>query len=248
MEDCLEAVNFLTDHASKFNLDIERVAVGGDSAGGNLAASISLTLRERLKAQLLLVPALQYFTFNTTSVIENQQYFPKTSNSLGQLMFWTNYINSDPKYGLDILTSSHTSPELKRSKHAQKVDQNKWLDKKHIHSEIKGDLSQQMDYGRTDMPKDFIDKMINPSVSPLMAEDNALQGLPRSYVMVTGYDIIRDDGIMYAERLRHAGVNVHFVNHRASFHNALLFSNGPFSLSVAKETVNSITDFLQVYL
>jgi len=248
LEDCLEAVNYLIDHATQLNIDPSRVAVGGDSAGGNLAASVSLVMKERIKAQLLLVPALQFFTFNTTSVIENQHYLSKSTNNVFQVVFWTNYLKCDRNYIMDIINSNHTSPALKMSAHAHKVDQNKWMDKAHIHSEIGRDLTQQTHFGRTDMTKDFTDKMLDPYVSPLMADDTALQGLPRAYVMVAGYDLIRDDGIMYAARLRHAGVKVKFVNHRTSFHNALVFVEGPVALRVAKETAQSMVNFLQLHV
>lgn len=248
LDDCIEAVNYLLDNASNLNLDPKRFAVGGDSAGGNLAASISLKLRNRIKAQLLLVPALQFFTFNTTSVLENQQYFAGSINNLLQVVFWTNYINCEPKYGLEFIKNNHTSPSLKTSDHAQNVDQNKWMDRSHIRLENKDDLSQKVDFGRTDIPSDIIDKMTNQFVSPLMASDTSLQGLPRAYVMVAGYDLIRDDGIMYAQRLQKAGVSTHFTNHRTSFHNALLFIEGPLELKTAKQTMNDIVNFLQVYV
>lgn len=247
-EDCLEAVNYILDHASQLKIDPHRLAVGGDSAGGNLAASISLRMRDRIKAQLVLVPALQFFSFNTSSVQENQQYFAKTSNSLSQLVFWTNYINCSVNYVHDILKSTHTSPSLKTSRLAQRVDQNIWMDKSHINTKGFKDLTQKTDIGRTDISPDFISKMTDPYLSPLMAEDSLLRGLPRAYIMVTGYDIIRDDGIMYANRLRHNGVPVHLVNHRTSFHNALLLVEGPLALGISAETVNSITNFMQTYI
>ncbi|OBG85727.1 esterase [Mycobacterium sp. E802] len=61
-EDFYAAVNWAVDHAAEFGADPARVAVGGDSAGGNLAAVTTLMARDRggpdLAAQLLLYPVI----------------------------------------------------------------------------------------------------------------------------------------------------------------------------------------------
>ena len=108
-------VQYLHAEASGLRIDPRRIAIGGDSAGGNLAASVSLKARELIKAQLLLVPALQLFTFNTTFVIENKPYFAKTFNGLFQVIFWANYLGLGAEYAPDIIANNHTSPKVKRS-------------------------------------------------------------------------------------------------------------------------------------
>ena len=50
VEDCIAATEFVLARSSV-------VAVGGDSAGGNLAAVVALTLRQRIAFQLLIYPA-----------------------------------------------------------------------------------------------------------------------------------------------------------------------------------------------
>ncbi|XP_052214320.1 esterase LipI-like isoform X2 [Dreissena polymorpha] len=243
-DDCLEVVQYLHAEASRLRIDPRRIAIGGDSAGGNLAASVSLKARELIKAQLLLVPALQLFTFNTTSVIENKPYFAKTFNGLFQVIFWANYLGLGAEYAPDIIANNHTSPELKRSKFANYVDQTVWMKSYDNRGSQKKDLSQKLNFGRSDITREFIDKMTDPYVSPLMADPEMLVGLPRAYIMTAGYDIIRDDGIMYATRLRQAGVPTHLINYKTSFHTALTFSEGPLSLNIARQTVSDIVSFL----
>lgn len=61
-DDALAATRWAFDHADEIGFDRTRIAVGGDSAGGNLAASVSLDLRNdpdrRLAFQLLLYPGI----------------------------------------------------------------------------------------------------------------------------------------------------------------------------------------------
>lgn len=60
-DDALAATRWAFDHAAEIGFDPKRIAVGGDSAGGNLAAAISLEMRDdpqrKLAFQLLLYPA-----------------------------------------------------------------------------------------------------------------------------------------------------------------------------------------------
>ncbi len=61
-DDALAATRWAFDHASDLGVDPKRIAVGGCSAGGNLAASVSLDLKDdpahRIAFQLLLYPGI----------------------------------------------------------------------------------------------------------------------------------------------------------------------------------------------
>ena len=63
-EDCYAATEWAQRHAADLGGDPDRVAVGGDSAGGNLAAAVALAARDRdgpdLEHQLLIYPAVNH--------------------------------------------------------------------------------------------------------------------------------------------------------------------------------------------
>jgi acetyl esterase len=145
-EDCYAATRWVAANAASFNGDPQRIAVGGDSAGGNLAAVVPLMIRERggpiLVYQLMIYPATDYFPDNASMRENANDYF---------------------------LT----------------VDDMHWFMNHYLTSE---------------------DDAKNPYLSPIKAKD--LKGLPPAKVITAEFDPLRDEGEMYAARLKEAGVPV----------------------------------------
>ena len=92
-EDCYAATVWVAEHAAELGVDAGRIAVGGDSAGGNLAAAVTLMARERggpaLRFQLLIYPVTNA-DFETASYRDNAEGYLLTRRAMQ--WFWDQYV------------------------------------------------------------------------------------------------------------------------------------------------------------
>lgn len=94
-DDCLAATRWLAAHAAELNADPVRLAVAGESSGGNLAAVTALRLRDEggpaLRGQLLIYPVADYHTPPTPSYIANADGYLLTRAMM--VWFWGHYLS-----------------------------------------------------------------------------------------------------------------------------------------------------------
>lgn len=104
-DDCFAGVRWAVEHGGRFGGDTTRVAVGGDSAGGNLAAAVTLMAKDAqgpdLLAQLLVYPNTDHLA-DTLSRRENTD--PLLFNDKSVQWYWDNYLAS-PEDGAHPLVS-----------------------------------------------------------------------------------------------------------------------------------------------
>ena len=95
-EDCYAATLWVAGHATEINTNPGKIAIGGDSAGGNLTAVVAQMVRDNggpsLALQLLIYPATD-FTFDGPSIHENGQDYFLTIDDMN--WFMNHYLNSD---------------------------------------------------------------------------------------------------------------------------------------------------------
>jgi acetyl esterase len=93
VEDAYAATAWVSDNGARLGADPTRLAVGGDSAGGALAAAVCLMARDRggpaITCQLLNYPATDY-AFDTASYVENASGYQLTRE--GMIWFWNHYL------------------------------------------------------------------------------------------------------------------------------------------------------------
>jgi acetyl esterase len=157
-EQAVAAWRWARDNAATLRLEPDRIALGGDSAGGNLAITAALALRdagERPDALLL-----NYGVFGDDDTTESYTRFDGPAYNLGRdemRGFWDRYVGP-----------------------ARPID--------------------------------------DPLAVPLKAD---LAGLPRCCLVVPECDVLRDDSLLLAERLRGAGVPVALQRHPGAVHSFL---------------------------
>lgn len=94
-DDCYDALLWAADHAATLGCDPTRLAVAGDSAGGNLAAAVAIAARDRggpaLRHQLLIYPVTDC-DYSFASYAENGggEYF---LGQAGMEWFWGHYLS-----------------------------------------------------------------------------------------------------------------------------------------------------------
>ncbi|MER2191472.1 MAG: alpha/beta hydrolase [Solibacillus sp.] len=92
-DDAYAAAKWVVENGPSIQVDSSRVAVGGDSAGGNLAAVVSLLARDKneidLAYQLLIYPVTNY-SYETVSYRDNADGYLLTKDSM--VWFWDHYL------------------------------------------------------------------------------------------------------------------------------------------------------------
>jgi len=94
-DDAYAAAKWVVENGPSIKVDSSRVAVGGDSAGGNLAAVVSLMARDKneidLAYQLLIYPVTNH-SYETVSYSDNADGYLLTKDSM--IWFWDHYLRN----------------------------------------------------------------------------------------------------------------------------------------------------------
>lgn len=104
VEDSYAATSWVAEHAGELHGDPTRLAVGGDSAGGNLSAVTTLLAREQggpsIRFQFLIYPATDHFagSMQRQSFIENGEGYFLTREGMKRFL---DYYLPSPEHGTD---------------------------------------------------------------------------------------------------------------------------------------------------
>jgi acetyl esterase len=113
LEDAYWAAGWVHEHADELEIDASRIAVAGDSAGGNLAAGVAVLARDRgappLIFQLLIYPVADLSRFDTQSYVDNADGYLLTRSRM--LWFASQYF-AKPTDALHPLASPRLATQL----------------------------------------------------------------------------------------------------------------------------------------
>ncbi|XP_055502245.1 neutral cholesterol ester hydrolase 1-like [Leucoraja erinacea] len=229
---------------SQYSVDPNRIAVSGDSAGGNLAAAVcqqlvqDRTVTTQLKLQALIYPVLQAFDFNTPSYQQKMA----TPILYKQVMarFWLEYLNGDPRFVQAMLVNNHTASDQSQLTYIR--DRLNWTALLPL-SFRKNFKPVVQIMGNPQVIKE-LPALLDSRAAPLIADKKILQLLPRAYILTCELDILRDDGIMYAKRLEDAGIEVTLDHYEDGFHGAMIFALPPTNFDVGNKIMNNYINWL----
>jgi len=161
-DDCYAVLDWLASSGvEELNIDSDRIAVGGSSVGGCLAAGIALKACEtdgpKIKHQLLLIPVLddRHITQSSRDITDHRVVWNRDLSMLA----WDGYLH-------DVFgeTPSYAAP----------------------------------------------------------ARTKTIPNLPSTFISVEEQDILRDESIVYAQRLMQAGVNTELHVYPGTFHGSFM--------------------------
>ncbi|KAK2160455.1 hypothetical protein LSH36_133g05075 [Paralvinella palmiformis] len=240
LDDCLAATKYFMKNASKFNVDPNRIAICGDSAGGNLAAAVCLKLRDEKfkpmpKLQVLIYPVLQSVDFALPSMIQNAD---------GPLLttYWLTYYTS-----LYATGSLKYAQAMCENRHVEEATRKQLFDT-YVNHDMLDMTYRSPPYRKPDMKggdvevwKNLKNVLLDPYFSPLLC--NNLTGLPQTFIYAAKYDVLRDEAILYAKRLKLYGVDVSYVVDEHALHGMCSFRH--FFPKDSYNALNRISKFLK---
>jgi acetyl esterase len=156
LDDALGAFRRVARDAGVLGGDPERIAVAGDSAGGNLAAAVAQSAAGSEGPR----PAFQLLIYPVLDVSKDSESYRKFAAGF--------YLTRDQMH---------------------------WYRDRYVEIEA---------------------ERADPRVSPLLAAD--VSGLAPAHIVTAGFDVLHDEGEMYADRLRAAGVQVTHADYADLIH------------------------------
>ncbi len=218
----------------------------GDSAGGNMATNVAIKLRDQnpkdKNGKFLPKPALQILIYPAVQMVDMQLPSYQQNENAPLLpvedMYWfTSHV---------LVGNTSLIPYMKTGSHITKDVRVTMAKDRLNHDLIPLDQKYppysppRFQDGDPAMWNVIKDKVLSVDLSPLFAESH--KDLPPAYIYTCQYDPLRDDGFLYARRLKDSGVEVVHYNDPIGFHGNVMFSG---LLEDSDKALQKITKYIQ---
>ncbi len=184
VEDCYAALEWVVENAAEIGIDATKIALTGDSAGGNLTIVVSLLTQQRNGPGI----AFQIPVYPSVDCRESADYASRKQFGGGEYFL--------SAAGIE------------------------WVNANYFSS---------------------VDEKEDVRASPIVATD--LSSLPPALVITAGYDPLCDEGALYAERLKEAGVPVEYRCYPGTIHGFLSLAG---QLDAGRDALDLIADRLRL--
>ena len=162
--------------------------------------------------QVLIYPALQAIDLQLPSYLDDSSALLSRQRMVS---FWLFYAVGDDEANAQLQINNHTTSYTKR-KYVDVINRN------YLPKDIsEGHDEAGMHDGNHALWGRFGRMFEDPYFSPGVASD--LRDLPMTHILTMGSDPLRDEGIIYAERLRKTGNKVKHDHYASGFHGIFMF-------------------------
>ena len=187
LQDGLDAWNWVTEHATELGIEQTKIGMGGDSAGGNLTAVLSMqTFGDLLEGDLKVAPAFQFLLYPWVDISGES--------------------DSIQRFGKGLILTEETMTFFRDAY----------------------------------LPKQLESQAIK--TSPILCED--MSKTPDTLMVTAEYDVLRDEGLAFVDKLQQAQVAVTHLHLPDCTHGFI--STGKFSPATRKR-LNEVAAMFDTY-
>ena len=261
-DDCYRVTKHVIQNPAKFDADISRLVIAGDSAGGDAASVVmAKIIKEKLqkpKIQVLIYPWLQkfytklpaYTRYGLTGIIGSSKM------TLSKFASWYLGITNITEELVQVYRDSEILNLIENESDRKFILDN--IDVNKIPAEYKPDESYYKTQSKVVIPKlketsllkrdpvmaKKLKQLFDPEVSPLLIPKEILVEMPKTHLTIYEWDSLKDEGLLYAERLREAGVDLELAFYTEAFYGMACLTQNLLGFQKARDMRKDLINYL----
>ncbi len=136
--------------------------------------------------------------------------------------FWLSYAQGNLRHLEDVMHNKHVHHDLLHNITSSYINYDNLPDE-FIPDDFESDdfQTEKIDLEPSGKTQELESIVTNPYFSPLLAKD--LTRMPKAFIMTVAHDVLRDEGALYAHRLKEAGNDVTHQHVSSGLHGLVSF-------------------------